>query len=206
MFAPLVAGLALGGSLIVAIGAQNAFVIRQGVLNSHVFWICLFCATSDAILIWGGIYGLGVVLQSLPWLVPVMTFGGAAFLLWYAVKAFGRALTPMVLSDGGKTTTSLTMALAICAAFTWANPHVYLDTVILVGSIANARPPGEQAPFALGATLASFIWFFGLGYGAKALRGPLSKPIVWRAIDATIAIVMLWLAVKLVLGYVYPAA
>ncbi len=206
MFTALVAGLALGGSLIVAIGAQNAFVIRQGVLNSHVFWICLFCAASDAILIWGGTYGLGVVLQSLPWLVPVMTFGGAAFLLWYAIKAFGRALTPAVLSENGKTTTSLAMALATCAAFTWANPHVYLDTVVLVGSIANARPLGEQAPFATGATLASFLWFFGLGYGAKALRGPLSKPIVWRAIDATIAIVMFWLAVKLVLGYVYPAA
>ncbi len=206
MLAALLAGLALGGSLIVAIGAQNAFVIRQGVLNSHVFWICLFCAASDAILIWGGTYGLGVMLHSLPWLVPVMTFGGAAFLLWYAVKAFGRALTPIVLSEDSNTTTSLTVALATCAAFTWANPHVYLDTVILVGSIANARALGEQAPFALGATLASFIWFFAIGYGAKALRRPLSKPIVWRAIDATIAIVMFWLAVKLVLGYVYPAA
>jgi L-lysine exporter family protein LysE/ArgO len=204
MLAALVAGLALGGSLIVAIGAQNAFVIRQGVLNSHVFWICLFCAASDAILIWGGTYGLGVVLQSLPWLVPIMTFGGAAFLLWYAVKAFRRALKPAALAEDGKTTTSLTMALLTCAAFTWANPHVYLDTVILVGSIANARPAGEQAPFAAGATLASFIWFFAIGYGAKALRGPLSKPIVWRAIDAAIAIVMFWLAVKLVLGYVYP--
>jgi len=204
MLAALIAGFALGGSLIVAIGAQNAFVIRQGVLNSHVFWICLFCSVSDAILIWGGTYGLGVVLQSLPWLVPVMTFGGAAFLLWYAYKALRRALAPSALQEEGKTTTSLTMALLTCAAFTWANPHVYLDTVILVGSIANARPLGEQAPFALGATLASFAWFFAIGYGAKALRGPLSKPIVWRAIDATIAVVMFWLAVKLVLGYVYP--
>jgi L-lysine exporter family protein LysE/ArgO len=204
MLAALIAGFALGGSLIVAIGAQNAFVIRQGVLNSHVFWICLFCAVSDAILIWGGTYGLGVVLQSLPWLVPVMTFGGAAFLLWYAYKALRRALAPSALQEEGKTTTSLTMAVLTCAAFTWANPHVYLDTVILVGSIANARPQGEQAPFALGATLASFVWFFAIGYGAKALRGPLSRPIVWRAIDATIALVMFWLAVKLVLGYVYP--
>src|SRR5437868_13992907 len=99
MFAALLAGLALGGSLIVAIGAQNAFVIRQGVLNSHVFWICLFCSASDAILIWRGIYGLGMVLQSLPWLVPVMTLGGAAFLLWYALKAFKRALKPEVLTE-----------------------------------------------------------------------------------------------------------
>lgn len=206
MLAAAVAGFALGGSLIVAIGAQNAFVIRQGVLNSHVFWICLFCAASDAILIWGGTYGLSVVLQSLPWLVPVMTLGGAAFLFWYAVKAFKRALKPAALVEEGQTTTSLTIALLTCAAFTWANPHVYLDTVILLGSIANARPAGEQAPFAAGATLASFIWFFTMGYGAKALRRPLSQPIVWRAIDTTIAIVMFWLAVKLVLGYVYSAA
>ena len=204
MLAAFVAGLALGGSLIVAIGAQNAFVIRQGVLNSHVFWICLFCAASDAILIWGGTYGLGVILQSLPWLVPVMTFGGAAFLFWYAIKAFTRAVNPTAIAEEGKTTTSLTMALLTCATFTWANPHVYLDTVVLVGSVANARPTGEQAPFAAGATLASFIWFFTIGYGAKALRKPLSQPIVWRIIDATIAIVMFWLAVKLVLGYVYP--
>jgi L-lysine exporter family protein LysE/ArgO len=206
MLAAVIAGFALGGSLIVAIGAQNAFVIRQGVLNSHVFWICLFCAVSDAILIWGGTYGLGIILLSLPLLVPIMTFGGAAFLFWYAIKALRRALNPAALAEAGNTTTSLTMALATCAAFTWANPHVYLDTVILVGSIANARPAGEQAPFATGATLASFVWFFTIGYGAKALRGPLSKPIVWRAIDAAIAIVMFWLAVKLVLGYVYPAA
>ncbi len=206
MLAALLAGFALGGSLIVAIGAQNAFVIRQGVLNSHVFWICLFCSFSDAVLIWGGTFGLGVILQSLPWLVPVMTFGGAAFLLWYAIKAFFRALKPSSFNEDGKTTTSLAVALATCAAFTWANPHVYLDTVILVGSIANARSHGEQAPFALGASLASFVWFFVLGYGAKALRGPLSRPIVWRAIDAIISLVMFWLAAKLVLGYVYSAA
>ena len=205
MLSALIAGFALGGSLIVAIGAQNAFVIRQGVLDSHIFWICLFCSLSDAVLIWGGTYGLSIVLQSLPWLVPVMTFGGAAFLLWYAFKALRRALKPSTLTGKGKTTTSLTVALATCAAFTWANPHVYLDTVVLVGSIANARAHGDQAPFATGASLASFAWFFAIGYGAKALRGPLSKPMVWRAIDAIIAIVMFWLAAKLVLGYVYPS-
>jgi L-lysine exporter family protein LysE/ArgO len=92
------------------------------------------------------------------------------------------------------------MAFASCAAFTWLNPHVYLDTVVLVGSLANARPSGEQAPFALGASLASFLWFFGIGYGAKALRGPLSQPLVWRGIDAAIALIMFWLAFKLLMG------
>jgi L-lysine exporter family protein LysE/ArgO len=200
MLSAILAGFALGGGLIVAIGAQNAFVIRQGVLNSHIFWICLFCAVSDAILIWGGTYGLGIILKQLPLLTPVMTYGGAAFLTWYGIKAARRVLDPHALAEEGKTTTSLFMALASCAAFTWLNPHVYLDTVVFVGAIANARPAGEQAPFAFGATLASFIWFFGIGYGAKALRGPLSKPIVWRAIDAAIALIMFWLAIKLLIG------
>jgi L-lysine exporter family protein LysE/ArgO len=200
MLNAILAGFALGGGLIVAIGAQNAFVIRQGVLNSHVFWICLFCSVSDAILIWGGTYGLGTILQVLPWLLTVMQYGGAAFLVWYGIKALRRALKPEALNDSTKTTSNLFMALATCAALTWLNPHVYLDTVILVGSIANARAAGEQGPFALGASLASFAWFFLIGYGAKALRKPLSKPIVWRGIDAAIAVIMFWLAIKLLLG------
>ena len=200
MLNAILAGLALGLGLIVAIGAQNAFVIRQGVLNAHVLWICLFCALSDTVLIWAGVLGLGVVLEALPWLVPVMTYGGAAFLVWYGVKALQRAAKPQTLGDAANPTTSLLKALALCALFTWANPHVYLDTVVFVGSIANARPPGEQYPFALGASLASFFWFFALGYGAKALRGPLSKPLVWRIIDGAIAAIMFYLAYKLLVG------
>ncbi len=200
MLNAVLAGFALGGGLIVAIGAQNAFVIRQGVLNAHIFWICLFCSFSDAILIWGGTYGLGAILELMPWLLKVMQYGGAAFLIWYGIKAARRVLKPQALSDSSKTASNLFMALATCAALTWLNPHVYLDTVVLVGSIANARPQGETAPFALGASLASFAWFFAIGYGAKALRGPLSKPIVWRAIDAAIALIMFWLAFKLVIS------
>lgn len=200
MLNAILAGFALGGGLIVAIGAQNAFVIRQGVLNSHVFWICLFCSFSDAILIWAGTYGLGTILQVLPWLLIVMQYGGAAFLIWYGIKAARRVLKPEALDDSTKTASNLFMALATCAVLTWLNPHVYLDTVVLVGSIANARPQGEQAAFAFGASLASFAWFFAIGYGAKALRGPLSKPMVWRGIDAAIAAIMFWLAFKLLIS------
>jgi L-lysine exporter family protein LysE/ArgO len=200
MLNAILSGFALGGGLIVAIGAQNAFVIRQGVLNQHVFWVCLFCALSDAVLIWGGTFGLGIILQQFPLLIPIMTYGGAAFLVWYGIKAARRVLKPQSLAEDGKATSNLFVALASCAAFTWLNPHVYLDTVVLVGSIANARPSGEQAPFAFGATLASFTWFYAIGYGAKALRGPLSKPLVWRSIDASIALIMFWLAFKLLLG------
>ncbi len=200
MMGAFLAGFGLGGSLIVAIGAQNAFVIRQGVLNQYVFWICLFCSFSDAALIWGGTFGLSAVLKVLPQLEAVMRYGGAAFLLWYGLKALRRAFNPEAMAEGESGTQSLKDALLLCAAFTWLNPHVYLDAVVLVGSIANARPTGEQAPFALGASAASFVWFFGLGYGAKALRGPLSRPMVWRLIDFVIAAIMFWLALRLVLG------
>jgi L-lysine exporter family protein LysE/ArgO len=195
-----VAGFALGGSLIVAIGAQNAFVIRQGVLNQFVFWTCLFCSVSDAVLIWGGTYGLGAVLKAVPAILPIMRYGGVAFLVWYGFKAFRRALTAEAMGESRDEAQSLKTALALCAAFTWLNPHVYLDTVVLVGSIANARAAGEQAPFAAGASLASLVWFFGLGYGAKAMREVLSRPAVWRGIDFAIAAIMLWLALKLLLG------
>jgi L-lysine exporter family protein LysE/ArgO len=201
MWNAAVAGFALGGGLIVAIGAQNAFVIRQGVLNQYVFWVCLSCSLSDAVLIWGGTWGLAAVLAVLPSLVTIMRYGGAAFLIWYGIKALRRALHPVAMGDSARDTASLQSALAMCAAFTWLNPHVYLDTVALVGSIANARPAGEQAPFALGASLASFAWFFAIGYGAKALREPLSRPAVWRGIDFAIAAIMLWLAIKLLLGF-----
>ncbi|MBG1233669.1 LysE/ArgO family amino acid transporter [Aestuariivirga litoralis] len=200
MLQAFLAGLALGGGLIVAIGPQNAFVIRQGILNSYVFWMCLLCSVSDAILIWGGTFGLGTLLALLPQLLTVMRYGGALFLLWYGIKALLRALHPHALEESPEKVRSLASALALCAAFTWLNPHVYLDTVVLAGSIANARPAGEQAPFALGASLASFIWFFAIGYGAKALRQPLSQPSVWRGIDFAIAAIMFWLAVKLLIG------
>ena len=182
------------------LGAQNAFVIRQGVLNQYVFWICLFCAASDALLIWGGIYGLAAVLAVAPQLLAVLRYGGVIFLLWYGIRAALRAFHAQAMQDSTVKTQSLAAAIALCAAFTWLNPHVYLDTVVLVGSIANARPVGEQVPFAIGASLASLVWFFAIGYGAKVLRGPLSQPKVWRVIDLAIAAIMFWLAIKLWLG------
>ena len=200
MFAAALSGFAVGGSLIIAIGAQNAFVIRQGVLNQYVFWICLFCSMSDAILIWSGVYGLAAVLAVAPQMLALLRYGGAAFLIWYGIKAFCQAFNPKAMTFGDSNSKSLVSALAMCAAFTWLNPHVYIDTVLLVGSIANARATGEQAAFAIGASLASFVWFFVIGYGAKALRGPLSRPKVWQGIDVAIAGIVFWIAIKLLLG------
>ncbi len=196
----VLSGFLLGGSLIVAIGAQNAFVIRQGVLNAHVFWVCLFCTISDAILIWAGVFGLGALVKALPWFVPVLTYGGAVFLLWYGVKALLRALNPTGKGADGETAGTLKAALLACAGFTLLNPHVYLDMVILIGSIANARPHGEQVSFATGASFASLVWFFGLGYGARAIGPWLGRPTVWRGIDFCIAAIMLLLAFKLLTG------
>ncbi len=200
MLSAVIAGFALGGGLIVAIGAQNAFVIRQGVIGKYLFWVCLFCSLSDAVLIWAGTYGLATILKALPQLISVMTYGGAAFLIWYGVKALRRALHPAAMADATESQDTLYATLATSAAFTFLNPHVYLDTVILVGSIANARPLGEQAAFATGATMASFLWFFSLGYLAVLLRPWLSLPKVWRGIDVAIAAIMFLLAAKLLLG------
>jgi L-lysine exporter family protein LysE/ArgO len=200
MLSSALAGFFLGGGLIVAIGAQNAFVIRQGVLKAHVFWVCLFCALCDALLIFAGVFGLGALIKAVPMFVPVMTYGGAAFLIWYGIKALRRALSPTGLGASGEAAGTLKSALLACAGFTLLNPHVYLDTVILVGSVANSRPQGQQLPFATGAALASFIWFFGLGYGAKALGPWLGQPRVWRAIDFCIAAIMFLIAFKLLAG------
>jgi L-lysine exporter family protein LysE/ArgO len=200
MLFPVISGFLLGGSLIVAIGAQNAFVIRQGIVGHHVFWICLFCAICDALLIIAGVAGLGALIKSLPWFLSLITYGGVAFLGWHGVKALMRVMRPTVLSASDEVPLSLQRSLLACAGFTLLNPHVYLDTVLLVGSIANARATGEQWPFAAGAALASFIWFFSIGYGALAARQWLGRPTVWRTIDGFIALVMFALAAKLLLG------
>jgi L-lysine exporter family protein LysE/ArgO len=194
------AGFALGGSLIVAIGAQNAFVIRQGAQRQHVFAVALFCALADALLVWSGVLGLGALLDRWPGLITVMTWGGIVFLITYGVLALRRAMAPRGMDDRIRDAASLGTALLACAGFTFLNPHVYLDTVILVGSLANARPEPDVLPFASGATTASFVWFFGLAYGAAALAPWLSRPTVWRLIDLSIALVMFLLAARLAFG------
>lgn len=195
-------GFALMAGLIIAIGAQNAFVLRQGLKREHVGAVVAFCAVADAVLMTAGVLGAGGAIAGAPQWGRAMAMAGAVFLLAYGLHALRRAWRPGALVAGGpERGLSLRTALGQAAAFTLLNPHVYLDTVALVGSIANARPAGEQAPFALGASLASFAWFFVIGYGAKALRAPLSRPQVWRGIDFAIAAIMLWLAIKLLLGF-----
>ncbi len=192
------AGFFLGLSLIVAIGAQNAFVLRQGLRRSHVLAVCLTCAASDAALISAGVGGLGKAIGALPWLTPLMRYGGAAFLAYYGLRSLVAALSgSAALAPEGEAEQSLAAALFTCLALTWLNPHVYLDTVVLLGSIST-QYPGEGLAFGLGASAASFLFFFSLGFGARYLRPIFARPAAWRVLDGLIALVMGSIAVNLV--------
>ena len=200
MLITALAGLGFGLSLIVAIGAQNAFVLRQGLRREHVLAVVLVCALSDAVLILLGIAGAGAVIEAVPVVLTVVRYAGAAFLLVYGLLAARRALRPAALTaDGPAVRASLAATVGTTLAFTWLNPHVYLDTVVLLGSIANTHGDGRWW-FGVGAVLGSIIWFTALGYGARLLQPVFAKPAAWRVLDAVIAVVMVALAVSLVVG------
>jgi L-lysine exporter family protein LysE/ArgO len=198
MLAPAIAGLLLGGSLIIAIGAQNAFILRQGLLRQHVFILCLICALSDAVLIGLGVAGLGAIISGSELLIAIVTLGGAVFLACYAVLALRRAIAPTALTAAKTGPSSLRAAVLTCLAFTFLNPHVYLDTVLLVGGLSGRYEGADRLQFALGAMSASFLWFFGLGYGARVLEPLFARPSAWRVLDGLIALVMAALSVSLV--------
>jgi L-lysine exporter family protein LysE/ArgO len=199
MSSSLVSGFALGFSLIMAIGAQNAFVLRQGLRQEHVFWICLTCAGSDAVLIYAGVVGVGAVSDAIPGFELVMRLAGAGFLIWYGARSLlaarrgGEALKP----ESGQTSKALLPVLATVLALTWLNPHVYLDTVVLLGSISAQYP--QPLFFGLGATLASFAFFFSLGYGATLLAPVFARPRSWQVLEIVIGLTMWAIAGKLLL-------
>lgn len=198
---PALAGFFLGAGLIIAIGAQNAFLLRQGLLRQHVLLLVLICATSDAVLIAAGVAGLGSLVRSTPALLPAVTLGGAAFLLFYGGLAFRRALHPGVLAGADGAAISWMSAAVTCLTLTWANPHVYLDTVVLIGGLSSRYDPAGQFAFGAGAVLASFAWFFVLGYGARLLAPVFARPIAWRLLDAGICVVMWTLAARLLVDF-----
>lgn len=194
-----VTGFGLGLSLILAIGAQNAFVLRQGLRRRHVLAVVLTCALSDAILIAAGVSGFGYLTQSAPWIVPLMRWLGAAFLLAYGGMAFRSAWAGTTgLQAEGAEGQSLWAAVLTCLALTWLNPHVYLDTVVLIGSIAS-QYDGARLAFGAGAVLASFTFFFSLGYGARLLGPVFARPVAWRFLDVLIGCVMWSIALSLIL-------
>lgn len=191
-------GFALSLSLIVAIGAQNAFVLRQGIRQSHVLAVCLTCALSDAILMSAGILGFGALAQAVPWLKPVMTWGGAIFLFVYGAMAFWAAWTgKAALKAENGAETGLWATIAICLALTWGNPHVYLDTLVLLGSVA-AGHDGSRVAFGAGAISASFVFFFTLGYGARMLAPFFARPEAWQVLDVCVGVLMWTIAFLLI--------
>lgn len=194
------AGLSLGFSLIIAIGSQNAFVLKQGIKKHHVFAVCLICALSDAILISMGVAGFGKIIEQFPIIETIARFGGAIFLAVYSVLSFKSAiLTDHALNAEGDSKAPLLKTVGICLAFTWLNPHVYLDTVVLLGSVSTQYQPA-QLYFALGAITASFIFFFSLGFGARILEPLFKKPISWKILELLVGVIMLSISIKLFRG------
>jgi L-lysine exporter family protein LysE/ArgO len=200
MVTAFTSGLKLSLGLIAAIGAQNAFVLRQGLRREHVLAVVLFCALSDAVLITLGVTGLSALTDVMPWVAPVLLWGGAAFLLAYGARSIwaawqgGAALR--VASDVAPA--RLVPVLGTMAALTWLNPHVYLDTVVLIGAVA-VQFPGQQAAFGSGAVAGSFLFFFMLGFGARALAPVFARPRAWQVLDLLVGLTMWSIAVSLIL-------
>lgn len=192
-------GFALSAVLIVAIGAQNAFVLRQGLRREHVGPIVLFCAFADIALTAAGVIGLGATLAHLPGLTTLLAIGGALFLAWYGIAALRRALSrsEALAANGRGDELSLRAALARTVGFTLLNPHVYLDTVLLVGAVGASQAPAGKPAFIVGAGLASTVWFTALGYGARLLAPLFARPTAWRVLDAIVGVTMIAIAAGL---------
>lgn len=182
-------GLLTGLALIVAVGAQNAFVLRQGLRGEHVVPVIAVCIASDVLAVTAGVAGLGVVLERWPVLLPVAQIGGGLYLLAFGVQSALRAWRPVGLDAAAGSTMSVRRAVLLTLALTWLNPHFYLDAVLMLGTVANSFE-AQRWWFWAGAMLASAIWFPALGFGARALRGLFARPSAWRALDGSIAVLM----------------
>ena len=192
-------GFAIGLSLIVAIGAQNAFVLKQGLKKQAVFWVCFVCALSDSILVVLGITGFATVIQLYPELVGFAKWAGAVFLVWYGLQHARQAFqSNQSLHAGSQNEIQLSKIIIVCLALTWLNPHVYLDTVVLIGSISTQF---EQTKlyFTLGVITASWFFFFSLGYGARVLIPVFANPKAWKVLDGVIALIMWSIAISLIM-------
>ena len=192
-------GFAIGLSLIVAIGAQNTFVLKQGLKKQAVFWVCFVCALSDSILVVLGITGFATVIQLYPELVGFAKWAGAVFLLWYGLQHVIQAFkSNQSLHAGSQNEIQLSKIIIVCLALTWLNPHVYLDTVVLIGSISTQF---EQTKlyFTLGVITASWFFFFSLGYGARVLIPVFANPKAWKVLDVVIALIMWSIAISLIM-------
>ena len=194
-----VTGFISSAALIIAIGAQNLFVLRQGLRHEHVGPIVLFCGCADAVLIVAGVGGVGALIGAAPQFTIVLTLGGAVFLAWHGVGALRRMAKEGAVSMAAGARLTLGRALAMTAGFTFLNPHVYLDTVLLLGTIGAGQPAPLRPIFAAGAMAASFAWFAALGFGARVLKPLFMRPLAWRVLDGLVGVTMLVLAGSLLL-------
>ncbi|HEY2198828.1 MAG TPA: L-lysine exporter [Mycobacterium sp.] len=199
MSSPLILGFIASFTLIAAIGAQNAFVLRQGIRREHVLPVVALCTVSDIVLISAGIAGVGALISAHPSALNIAKFGGALFLVGYGLLAARRAWRPSSLTPSEKAPARLVEVLLTCAALTFLNPHVYLDTVVLLGALANEHRD-ERWLFGVGAVTASAVWFSGLGLGARQLAGLFARPLTWRVLDGLIAVMMIALGMSLALS------
>ena len=199
MLTPLLIGFATGLTLIVAIGAQNAFILRQGIRREHVLPVVAVCTVSDMALMAAGVAGFGALITAHPQVVTLARFGGAAFLIVYGMLAARRAWRPSGLTPSEAGPSRLAGVLLTCLAFTFLNPHVYLDTVVLIGALSNEHRDGRWL-FGVGAAVASAVWFTTLGFGAGRLRGLFARPAAWRILDGSIAVTMIALGVAVLHG------
>jgi L-lysine exporter family protein LysE/ArgO len=196
MSSPLLVGFIASLTLIAAIGAQNAFVLRQGIRGEHVLTVVAVCTVSDIVLISAGIAGFGALISAHPSVVDIAKFGGAAFLVGYGLLAARRAWRPSSLTPSESAPARLLEVVVTCLALTWLNPHVYLDTVVLLGALANEHRD-DRWLFGIGAVTASAVWFVSLGLGARRLAGLFATPLTWRILDGLIAVAMIGLGVLL---------
>jgi len=191
-------GLGSAAALIVAIGAQNAFVLRQGLRREHVLAVVAICVASDAVLIAAGVAGIGTLVKAAPLALQIVRWAGFAFLVGYGIFAAIRAVRPSTLTAATSGGGTLAAAIGTCLAITWLNPHVYLDTVLLLGSLSATHGDPGRWVFGAGAATASLLWFLLLGFGARAAAPVFARPVAWRVLDAGIAVLMIVLAVMLV--------
>lgn len=198
LLSPALQGFALGASFLLVIGAQNAFVLRQGLQRSHPFATALFCSLADALLITLGVGGFGQLIQSSPLALKVIGWGGGVFLCLYGLKCLWRAFKPQQMEAKESGSESLTGILAQAFAFTFLNPHVYLDVVVLLGGLSARFKGSEKLAYGVGAASASFIWFFALAYGARFLAPLFKKPLAWQVLDILISLAMFSIAYGLI--------
>lgn len=198
----IIKGALIAGGLIVAIGAQNAFVLKQGLLKNNIFWVSLTCFLCDLILMTIGVLGIGTIISGSTFMTFTLAIAGGLFLAFYGVKSLWSALflsNSMNIDNNTEMLPKVHKTILLTLTITLLNPHVYLDTVVIVGGVAGTLTPNEKIHFLVGALLASFIWFFGLGYGSRWLIPLFKKPMAWRILDFGIGCLMLWLSYQLIL-------